>query len=132
MSNADDNLPIKSYAPCLGVTYDMGWQKRSSGRRYDSNSGHGFIVGTVTRKPVAMALKSKFCRICVLSPDVEHDCTVNDAGSASSMEPSALVDMAHSLFDNQKVVIEHVKTDNDSPMRSNLQWSRNAFADAVL
>ena len=28
----------------LTVTYDMGWQKRSSGRRYDSSSGNSFII----------------------------------------------------------------------------------------
>ena len=29
----------------LTVTYDMGWQKRSSGRRYDSSRGHAIIIG---------------------------------------------------------------------------------------
>ena len=29
----------------LTVTYDMGWKKRSSSRRYDSYSGHAFIIG---------------------------------------------------------------------------------------
>ena len=29
----------------LMVTYDMGWQKRSSGRRYVSSSRYAFIIG---------------------------------------------------------------------------------------
>ena len=29
----------------LTVAYDMGWQKRSSGRKYDSLSGVGAVVG---------------------------------------------------------------------------------------
>ena len=29
----------------LFVTYNMGRQKRSSGRRYESSSGHAFIIG---------------------------------------------------------------------------------------
>ena len=29
----------------LTVTYIMVWQKRSSGRRYDSSNGHAFIIG---------------------------------------------------------------------------------------
>ena len=29
----------------LTVTYDMGWQKRSFGRRYDSSKVHAFIIG---------------------------------------------------------------------------------------
>ena len=28
----------------LTVQYYMGWQKRSYGRRYDSSSGHAFII----------------------------------------------------------------------------------------
>ena len=29
----------------ITVSYDMAWQKRSSGQKYDSPSGHAFIVG---------------------------------------------------------------------------------------
>ena len=29
----------------LTVTYDMVWKKISSSRRYDSSSGHAFIIG---------------------------------------------------------------------------------------
>ena len=29
----------------LTVAYDMGWKKRSSGRRDVSSSGHAFIIG---------------------------------------------------------------------------------------
>ncbi len=31
--------------PSISVSMDMGWQKRSSGRRFDSSSGHAFLVG---------------------------------------------------------------------------------------
>ena len=29
---------------------DMGWSKRSSGRRYDSQSGHGVLIGQSPKK----------------------------------------------------------------------------------
>ena len=29
----------------LTVSYDMGWQQKASGRKYDSNSGHGLLIG---------------------------------------------------------------------------------------
>ena len=48
----------------LTVTYDMGWQKRSSGRRYDSSSGHAFIVGERIKGIIGMVLYSKACRTC--------------------------------------------------------------------
>ena len=43
----------------LTVTYDMGWQKRSSGRRYDSSSGHAFIIGASSKGIIGMVLYSK-------------------------------------------------------------------------
>ena len=29
----------------LTVMYDMGWNKQSSGNKYDSISGHAFLIG---------------------------------------------------------------------------------------
>ena len=40
----------------LTVTYEMGWQKRSSGRRYDSSSGHAFIIGARSKGIIGMVL----------------------------------------------------------------------------
>ena len=43
----------------LTVTCHIGWQKRSSGRRYDSSSGHAFIIGGRRKGIVGMVLYSK-------------------------------------------------------------------------
>ena len=40
----------------LSVSYDMGWQKRSSWRRYDSSSGHAFIIGASSKGIIRMVL----------------------------------------------------------------------------
>ena len=48
----------------LTVIYDMGWQKRSSGRRYDSSSGHAFIIVGISKVIIVMVLYSKACRNC--------------------------------------------------------------------
>ena len=48
----------------LTVSYDMGWNKRSSGHRYDSLSGHAFIVGAYTRRIIGCVIFSKTCAIC--------------------------------------------------------------------
>ena len=94
----------------------MGWQKRSSGRRYDSHSGHAALVGKYTRKPIAVALLSKFCRVCTKNTQTDlqddHDCIANfDSGNSSgSMEPTALVNLAHDLLDKQYMldfIIKH-------------------------
>ena len=43
----------------LTVTYDTGWQKRSSDRRYGSSSGHVFIIGGRSMGIIGMVLYSK-------------------------------------------------------------------------
>ena len=55
------NEPID--LPRLTVAYDMGWQQRSSGRKYDSNSGHGLIIGMNTKKVIGFKIKSKKCKV---------------------------------------------------------------------
>ena len=46
----------------LTVTYDMGWQNRSSGRIYDSSSGHAFIIGGRSKGIIGMVLYYKTFR----------------------------------------------------------------------
>ena len=48
----------------LTVSYDMGWNKRSSGHRYDSISGHAFIIGAYTRRIIGSVVFSKSCAVC--------------------------------------------------------------------
>ena len=47
----------------LTVTYDTGWQKISSSRRYGSSSGHAFIIGGRSMRIIGMVLYSKACRM---------------------------------------------------------------------
>lgn len=46
------------------VAVDAGWQKRGSGRSYDSLSGHCSMIGTQTRQIIHYAVRSKDCRVC--------------------------------------------------------------------
>ena len=48
----------------LTVTYDMGCQKRPSGRRYESSSRHAFIIGGRIKGIVGMVLYYKAFRNC--------------------------------------------------------------------
>ena len=48
----------------LTVTYDMGWQNRSSGRRYDSSSVYAFIICGRSKGVIGMVIYSKACRKC--------------------------------------------------------------------
>ena len=57
--NEKNNNKVK-----LTVTFDLDWQKRSSGRRYDSSRGHAFIIGAWSKGIIGMVLYSKACRKC--------------------------------------------------------------------
>ena len=46
------------------VSVDMGWQKRSSGHKYDSASGHALMIGKHTQHVLAYVVKSKKCNTC--------------------------------------------------------------------
>ena len=43
--------------------FDMGWSKCSSGRGYDSQSGHYYFIGKLTGKIAACVMYCKVCRI---------------------------------------------------------------------
>jgi len=56
------NLPTHLW-PRLWVSADVGWQKRSSGRSYNSLSGHALFVATLTRKPIVSDYKSRLVMV---------------------------------------------------------------------
>jgi hypothetical protein len=58
--NATTVLTRAKY-PEITVSFNMGWQQRSSGRKYASPTGHAFFVGALCRKPVSFCLRSKIC-----------------------------------------------------------------------
>jgi len=72
----------------ITVSFDAGWQKRNSGNKYDSPSGHGFQVGALCRKIVAKKVLSKLCSGCGMvhaSGDAApaHKCVKNYSGSSN-------------------------------------------------
>ena len=85
------------------VSYDMGWQKRSTGRIYDSLSGHGYMIGCLSGKVVSFGVRSKKCVKCTRATNKNmvvkpHFCTINHHGSSGSMEAAlalGLVNATH-------------------------------------
>jgi hypothetical protein len=131
--NKDENgmiLGIAKYAK-IDVSFDMGWQQRSSGNRYASLSGDALLVGCITRKPVAFIVKSKICNFCKawnkknLEDPPWHDCRANHGGSSSAMEPVACLEMVVDLFDTKHCIINRICCDDDASTstRSLLRWS---------
>ena len=109
----------------LTTSFDMGWNKRSSGRRYDSLSGHGFLLGCRTNKIIDSILCSKKCATCSRYERQDqdlptHTCPKNYTGSSKAMEADGLLQAYIDLYrqSNGTLAISHVVTDDDSSMRA--------------
>ena len=121
----------------LTVSYDMGWNKRSSGHKYDSISGHGFVMGGLTKKIMNHRCLSKCCSICYYADTnkVEpptHECPKNHDGSSKSMETEAIFRMVLQARYEQGYTIGTIISDDDSSMKANLKHSLKAKMSAGL
>ena len=108
----------------LTVSFDMGWNKRSTGTRYDSNTGHALLVGARLKKIVAMRVFSKDCAICkscqkTNKPLQTHDCPKNYTGSSKSMEVEAIFQLVLEAWENNWAV-GVIVSDDDTTMKSHL------------
>ncbi|XP_062603897.1 uncharacterized protein LOC134265692 isoform X2 [Saccostrea cucullata] len=89
----------------IGVSSDGGWQKRGTGRNYNSLSGHVTVMGKNTKKCLSYGIACKTCRKCrnrksssrKNSSKTTHRCRRNWSGSAKGMEPFLTVQCLKSL-----------------------------------
>ena len=109
----------------LNASYDMGWSKRSSGNRFDSISGHAFLIGCMCKKVLATQIASKKCSFCDKAaakgdPIEPHDCTLNHEGSSKAMEADGLLQILTRLHEKHdgKVHIKAVVSDDDTTMKA--------------
>lgn len=70
------------------VGYEMGWQIRSGGTKYDSASGHDFYVGLENNNIVRYVMLSKHCWYCLYQKVMgnipkNHYCSMNYEGKSS-------------------------------------------------
>ena len=110
------------------VSYDMGWQKRVTGRVYNSVSGHGFIIGCHTRCVIGMGVIKKKCSTCRSTNKFgnstrAHKYNVNHKNSSGAMDSALALTLTISMFEKskQKVCISQIATDNGSTMRAHIK-----------
>ena len=88
----------------------MGWQKRSSGRAYNSRSGHGALIGKESGKVLDYGSRISNCKQCEVNEsakiDKTHSCRMNWGGSSKAMES----DLAVELLNKSKTEHHHVST----------------------
>ena len=131
----DPNIPDLIKKVGIAVSYDMGWQKRSTGKLYDSLSGHGFIFGVRTGNVIGFQVKSKCCSKCSIAnslnkPAEEHDCTINWEGSSGGMEAAVALDLCIQLHDetDYNIFVDTIVSDDDSTMRAHIQHAAGGEA----
>ena len=117
------------------VMYDMGWNNRSSGNKFDSVSGHGFLVGGNSKKIMNYRSMSKSCTKCskakLTGKEADpHECPRNHSGSSKSMECEAIWFMVKDSFYNHGFFCSVTVSDDDSTMKSNLKHSWKEMIEA--
>ena len=92
------------------IAYDMGWNKRSTGTRYDSTSGHGVAIGQLTKKIVGLILFSKKCSVCDSQNNrgksqneiPKYKCVKNHDGTSKAMESRGIYNLFIEFWDTKK------------------------------
>ncbi len=77
----------------IRVSGDGGYQRRGSGRCYNSLTGHATLMGRKLGKVVGLGIRYKRCRKCKSKKPKPHPCPVNFSGSAKAMESDILVEL---------------------------------------
>jgi len=120
---------LPAQANGLTVCYDMGWNKRSSGNRYDSISGHGIVFGAMSKKVIAYRAVSKACSYCDIFKKKNseiavvdtHDCVRNHWGSSKSMECEAILHITKDAWENRRYHLHCICSDDDTTMKKILR-----------
>ena len=128
----EPNIPDEIKTVGLSISYDMGWQKRSTGRVFDSISGHAFMIGCRTGKVIKYDVRQTKCKKCEAqnkhgTSPVSHNCMINWEGGSGAMEAGTALDMTVEVYNSMegRVFIETIVSDDDSTMRSHLQHESN-------
>ena len=112
----------------ITVSFDMGWNKRSSGNRYHSLSGHALVIGRLSKKIVGAIVSSKTCRVCSSAEEndeepSDHVCQKNYDGSSKAMETDTALHLYKELYQNlnNKLYLKSIVADDDSSTASLLK-----------
>jgi hypothetical protein len=113
----------------LSTCGDCRWDKRSSGRRYDSMSGCTCMIGCRSQLVLDIAAMSNYCIKCARK--IEHEpelCPKNVECSSKGMEAIGSAKIVGELFDNYEAYICEYVGDDDASTKKVL---RHSWADEV-
>ncbi|XP_062567511.1 uncharacterized protein LOC134229741 [Saccostrea cucullata] len=133
----DEEIKMNDGKVEIRVAADAGWQTRSSGRKYNSYSGHSSLIGDKSGKIVRYDYRCRKCRLCEnakrkgIQP-IDHDCRKNWDGSAKAMEPDMIVGMLKDLEKDHIHPHELVMDDDSTTIsraRKECEQSITKFSD---
>ena len=113
------------------VSFDMGWNKRSSGNRYDSFLGHALLIGCLSKKIVTGIVSNRICRQCSKAEEngeepPKYICPRNYNSSSKAMETDVALHLYKEIFETSNNIL-HLKAnivDGYSSMRVLLNINR--------
>jgi hypothetical protein len=118
--------------PKVDASYDMAWQQKGSGHQYNSQSGHGSMIGSLSRRVIGLVVKSKLCNKCNATRKKnpaaavgEHDgwCWKNHNGTSGSMESAGCLELVIQIYERHHAIVRKLCCDDDSSIRADCQWS---------
>ncbi|KYN15258.1 hypothetical protein ALC57_12525 [Trachymyrmex cornetzi] len=121
----------------LTFGFDAGWQKKGSGRSYNSLTGHGTAIGFYRGKVIGFATRNKRCATCesierrLSDPNNNsaldekqrnHDCRKDFEGSSKAMEAviACAIFLHNPHFEEVNVRLGTLIGDDDSLIRESL------------
>ncbi|XP_058789690.1 uncharacterized protein LOC131663346 [Phymastichus coffea] len=96
---------------------DNGWQRRGTGRSYNSSSGHTSMRARQSGKMIGRAGRTKKCAKCARERNpTDHDCRLNYNKSSKSMEADMAKELIidNSLLNKYNAMISVLIMDDDS------------------
>jgi hypothetical protein len=129
LSPFDDKTQRKMISACG----DCRWDKRSSGRRYDSISGCTVMIGCRSQLVLDISPMSNTCAKCL--KNLPHDpelCPRNVDCSAKAMEAIGSAEIVRDLFDRYDAYVHEYVGDDDSSTKKVLRHSWKEEMEAGL
>jgi len=116
----------------ITVSFDMSWNKRSSGNRYDSISGHAFFIGCLSKtlslssSPLKFALSVQLLSLMVKSPRLTSAPETMTAHPKRWSQTLLFTSTrGYSWVLTKKVILMAIVADDDSSMRALLRHPDN-------
>ena len=96
----------------------MVCKKRLSCSRYDSFSGHDFIIGCISKRYIGVVIYARACQqfdaeYKRVEESEEHYCPNNFERSYKSMESDAIINIVEDAFYHHCFTIDFIVSDDD-------------------